>query len=285
MKLPIAYRRPIVVGIWGLYVLSIVVAFFSLPTLVSVPLAVLGVLLPALCTRICYTSRVIWVMPMWSERTNSNRLGIAWFKESHQGKQRTGLGLLFEDRDCAKEAFGVLRAWNFGKFIDDDGNISLSIIREGNHRYTILLYPGERDLRERQIRTEVESRETGTHEAQVTRLFRWTSTCITCEDHPEKEEAIENLGTDQLVLINCLYATKDGVQAHSKRPLVLKRFRLCDRALVPDGSLEAMQQWENMPVTQPRTAARVTELRKQIGAEPTGGAYVSPAAGDRSAHP
>ncbi len=272
MKLPIAYRRPIVLGMWGFYALSITVAFFSLPTPASVLLAVFGAILPVLCTTICYTSRVMWVMPIWSERSDSNRLGVIWFKKSYQGKERTGLGLLFEDRDCAKEVFIVLRAWNFGNFIDDDGNISLSIIREGNHRYTFFLYPGMREFAERQIRAEVESREAGTHEAQVFRLFQWTCMSITCDDHPEKEEAIESLGTGQVVLLNCYHATRNGVEAYSKRPLVLKRLRLCDRALVPARSLEAMQKWEDLPAIQPRTVARVGELWKKVGAESSKGA-------------
>jgi hypothetical protein len=267
MKLPSKYRLHVVSGVWTVYALSVGLAFFSLPPVASVSLAIVGIALPALATRLCYVSPVLWVMPTWSDRTNSNRLGVVWFKEPYQGKQRVGMALLFEDRECAKEAFVVLRAWNFGNFIDTHGNILLSIVREGSHHYTVFLYPGKRKAGAAQIDREIKATKGPNHEAQIRHLLRWTSTCINCEGDPNKENFIESLHYDKVLLLNTMYATDTGVKAYSKRPIILKAFDIIDRLNIQPGTMEHFSLWEDMKSTQVQSARRVKELEKLIRAE------------------
>lgn len=269
MKLPSRYRSYVVAGLWTIYAASVCLAFFTLPPVVSVLMAIAGIVLPVLATRLCYTWPVLWVMPTWSERTHNNQLGVAWFKEPYQGKQRAGIGLLFEDLDCAKEAFAVLRAWNFDKFIDPHGNIRLSIIREGEHCYTVFLCPGERRAGATMIDRQVKAKKGPNNEAHIKHLLRWTATCINCEANPDKENLIESLRYDKVLLLNTMYATETGVKEYSKRPLVLKSFNLIDRDEVQGGALENLSTWENMRSTQPQSARRVMELEKMILAEQT----------------
>jgi hypothetical protein len=180
MKLPSRFRPYVVASLWILYAASVGLAFFSLPPTLSVSIAVVGIVFPAVATRLCYVWPVLWVMPTWSERTNSNQLGIAWFREPYQGKQRVGIGLLFEDLDCAKEAFAVFRSWNFGNFIDTAGNIRLSIVREGAHRYTVFLCPGERKAGADRIDLQVKAKKGQNSQAHLRHLLRWTATCVDC---------------------------------------------------------------------------------------------------------
>ncbi len=87
----------------------------------------------------------------------------------------------------------VLRSWNLGRFNDEVGNIQVSIIDEGDHRYSMAVYPGNRHEAEENLKASIVAEQPQNTAAVVSRLFQYTVTCANYSDRPEVEEQIQSL--------------------------------------------------------------------------------------------
>jgi hypothetical protein len=199
-------------------------------------------------------------MPPLSEQSERNRLGTMWVKEEFQGKQHLGLGLLYEDFECAKDAYNVLRSWNFGRFIDDVGNIHVSVIAEGDHRYSMLICPGHRYEAEEYIKASVVAKRPQNTHAVVSRLLYYTTTCADYSDRPEVEEAIQSLRRLSTLLLNTYFCDGNEIKQFSKRFFRLKRFRFVERLRLTSRDLEFHLQWGDGRARQPEKTRRTDEL-------------------------
>lgn len=261
-RIHIRFRRLIILGIWLISAVGVVVAFFTLSSMIAVPLALLGVLIPWVCSRFLYRVPIIWVMPMTSAKTFYNRLGVALYRGQYRDRGDVpGIGLVYENRFAAKEAYSVIRSWNFGRYIDEHRNIHVSFVREGEGRYMFYIYPGER----MGGRIAIEETAQAEHadipmEADVTKFLMWTSTPIDCAAHPEKEPLIESLPAEPYFLLNTLYGTKDGLKSYAKRPIVLTEVAVASREDLPEGCIEFHNGWFDGKLSDPAGAARCAEL-------------------------
>jgi hypothetical protein len=149
---PVRYRNVLRCVAWVLSLGSVALSFFTLPTILAGSVSVIALLVPWIVSRTIFLHHTLWVMPPLSAESERNRLGTMWFHEEFEGKLVLGLGLLHEDFEYAKDAYNVLRSWNLGRFNDEVGNIQVSIIDEGDHRYSMVVYPGNRHEAEENLK-------------------------------------------------------------------------------------------------------------------------------------
>lgn len=113
-----------------------------------------------------------------------------------------GIGLLYENRFAAKESYAVLRSWNFGRFIDEHRNIHVSFVREGGSRYSFFIYPGVRIAGHMAVEDCAKNEFPNTDvDAEVFRVLLWTATPIDCSENPKKEELIESLTKEPVLIL------------------------------------------------------------------------------------
>ena len=88
-----------------------------------------------------YTSIYVQPMPNFTIIA-SEWLGIGYaFPEPPAANRPNVFGPAFASKEYAERVFALLRSWNDDKSEDEDGNICLSLIIEGNGRYTAFMYP------------------------------------------------------------------------------------------------------------------------------------------------
>lgn len=110
-KLPARYRLPLKLVVWTIAIVSLVLSFFTLPAIVAAPVAVVALIVPWLISKLVFEHHIVWVMPPFSPEAERNRLGTIWFKQPVAGKEYVGLGLLYEDREWARDAYNVIKTW------------------------------------------------------------------------------------------------------------------------------------------------------------------------------
>jgi len=265
---PVRYRNVLRCLAWVLSFGSVALSFFTLPTILAGSVSVIALLVPWIVSRIIFVHHLLWVMPPLSAESERNRLGTIWFQEELKGKWLLGLGLLYEDFESAKDAYNVLRSWNFGRFIDEVGNIQISIIAEGDHRYTMLICPGNRHEAEEYLKASVIAERPQNTAAVVSRLFYYTVTCANYSDRLEVEEDIQSLKRLNTLLLNTYFCDGSKIRPFAKRFFKLKRFRFLERSKLNSQDLEFHLQWTDGPVMQPEKTRRTDELSRIIQSKP-----------------
>ena len=260
--LPIKYRKPLKCFVWVLSFSSVAISFCTLPPILAGVVSVIALIAPWIVSRIIFLHHSLWVMPSFSEDSERNRLGTIWFWEELKGKSLLGLGLLYEDFEYAKEAYNVLRSWNFGRFIDEEGNIQVSIIDEGDHRYSMFTYPGKRSQGEEQIKARVYAGHAENTAAFVSRLFQYTTTCANYSDRPEVEERLQDLKRLNTLLLNTYFCDGREIKPLAKRFFKLKRFRFLKRSDLTSKDLEFHVEWSDGRAMEPEKTKRVDELTR-----------------------
>lgn len=124
--------------------ISIVSAAFTLPIKVTVPLAIVLVLIPLILDRFVFLYGAFLVMPLPTPDMERFMIGTCWYTDDPHTFEGLGIGLVYKYESAARDAYQMLKAWNYGRLKDEDGNINISIIREGEGKFSVIFYPGER---------------------------------------------------------------------------------------------------------------------------------------------
>ncbi len=182
-------------------------------------------------------------MPLPSDYVIENKLASLWGVEDYRGVKTFVFGQVFRTQRAAKEAYQLFRAWNFGDYIDRNGNIILSVVREELDRFTLLLFPGERGVSDHadSMIAEEFGQET---EAVVSRIIFWFATYADYWKRPNMKAIIEQLPTCSRVLLNCYFLQDGEPQPVAKRYLELSKIVVVERSKVTPGSLESCVRWE-----------------------------------------
>lgn len=128
--------------------LGIAISLFTLPPIVAFAVAVLLALADAILekTAFYYTSLLVRALPEFQydgDKWVAN-VFISYGKPSPESEKI--VGLVFNDREYARQFFDLLRSWNGGSSEDSANNIQLTFVTDED-RYYVYLYPSLQDRR------------------------------------------------------------------------------------------------------------------------------------------
>ena len=226
-------------------IMSISLSFFTLPVEFAVFISILFAILPVALDRFIFEYKVFHIMPMPTEEMLIHRLGSTWFTDDVETMEGLGFMVMFKYKEVAKDAFNMLKAWNFGKVIDSSANITFRAVREGSGKYSIYLYPGDRfDIvrsSERHAKKELgEKSETSMIVAKFHMQF-----CFDYLDDELKIKCIESMPLVSELLLNIGYVENGEIKAYSKRGFRLRDFSIKDRNDSTLGEIEQSMEWSN----------------------------------------
>lgn len=261
------YRRLTRIVIWILSVGSIAIAMCTIPPFIAIIVAVLCVLIPFLIDRIIFKYNIIWIYP---EITNLffNRLGTTWFRSDLDEENLMGIGILFERKSEAKDAYSILRSWNYYNYIDREGNISVNFIDEGENRYSVFIYPGDRKLREDQLLYSLKNEYPHNSVFDInTKVFIWTQSCGDYSDRPEMLAFFKKVKESGKILLNTTYVVNDLVKSYAKKSICVKKIRFISRGELTCRDLENTLKWEDPIKKFPENAKRVSRIKINAGVQ------------------
>lgn len=259
IRLPARYRIWMKIAVWVISVLSVALAFFTLPIEISVPLAIIGFLFPLILERTIFAYHILWLPPM--SFVFASRIGTCWFLDQTNESLSPGLGLVFEKRHEAKEAYQVLRSWNYGAYVDSEQNINVTIVRESTTRVSIFIYPGRRLRKQLQIETEIQEPLPPDVEAKADHVLKmWIQNCADYTDRPDVLKQIDLIAHDRELLVNAFYVANDRLRQYAKTSLRLKTTTVIARDELSDDTLEYHHQWTDPLETCPGAVERVKQI-------------------------
>lgn len=241
--LPIQSRNTIKWFIRLLAAIGIVIGFISFPPHVG---GVIGVILPAitlLLERSQFVAHILHVMPFPSDYLLQKRIGSVWGTTDYKNQERIFFGQIFETKKAAQEAYRLFKSWNFDKYIDTENNIVIRIVREDLDRYTILLHPGERGIKE-YWQESVKSTYGKRVNARVSILYFWFITYADYWGKPKMLSIVESFKESKSILLNAFYVNDGQVEAIAKRHLVVSKIIFKDRKDIKEDDLEFHVNWE-----------------------------------------
>jgi hypothetical protein len=244
MRVSYRWKRVFWILSWVFSAAGIVISFMTLPPLLAGITTVVLTAVPILLRRIGFTISVLHIMPMPSRGVIESRLGSLWDIEDKEGQFRVVFGQLFTTKAMAKDAFRMFRSWNFGRYIDDVGNVHLRVIREELDRYTIILYPGERGVKEMHTkRVKSELGQLASCVVKDVRFFFYSHADYWNRKH--MKDAIEKLSKAPSVLLNCFFLVNNKPVPVSQRTIQINRIELIDRKEVKQGEMGYGLEWKD----------------------------------------
>ncbi len=232
-------------------------AVFTLPLAYSAPLAAIFLIVPWVLSKFVFKYGVLLIMPGPTPEMEQFWMGTCWFADDLDTFEGLGIGFVYKYKSGAKHAYQMLRAWNYGKYVDDEGNIRVSIIREGQGRYVAIFYPGDRV--QSQVEAEMKVRQkTGPHSeinVRTMRPFIWA--CLDYSKDVPKQEMVDTLIRMEYLLLKTFYIEDDKIKEYAKRPFRLKCFLIADRTDQQLGELESQLAWEDPLEQYPKDLLRI----------------------------
>lgn len=230
---------------WIITGIGVLISFISLPPVIAGLISLVLAITSYFFSKIGFTVSIFHVAPIPSLRVTEAKLGSLWaLDKDDEGKEKTYFGQVFKTKAAALEAFRLLRAWNFERYIDEEGNIILRVIRDELDRYTIMLYPGERGIRK--YYDEVARREYGSKTlTNVTDLRFFFFTHADYWNRPQIKGIVEALPKTSPVYLNCFYFDGQVPKPVSARFLRLPKAELVDRKDVHEGEMGFGLEWKD----------------------------------------
>lgn len=245
-QLPIKYKKPIRISTWIITAFSIIEAFLSFPPILSgiIAIALTGILY--VIERIIFEQTILWVYPF--EEKLFDRLGVAWFKEqSKKGQIIVGLATIANSKNDAKKIYQLFRNWCYGKYSGTDENIKIIFVMEGDSKYSMFIYPGERDFKknklEKQVKDELNEKNVEYNIGPT--LFQYIYNCNEFATRPEIKEAIDIIKATNKVLINACYIKNGKLESHAKRGILINEIEFINRENVTSKRLEYDCKWSD----------------------------------------
>jgi hypothetical protein len=243
LALPVNFRQYALWLVRGATAAGVLLSFVTIPPVWAAAASAGLVLFAWILERLPYTWRVLHVAPLPSDYVVAQRMASSWAREDSEGA-RLIFGQVFRTKAAAREAYRMFRAWNFGRYSDDEGDICLDVVKEELARYTIVLHPGTRGVKEYYDRAAVEQfgSRTAAHVCLVVPFFPtyadyWTK--------PELREVVESLATTRELLLMTFWMDGTDVRAYAKRPLTISNVRFSERAACDPNSIAGRLAWND----------------------------------------
>lgn len=252
------YRTAIRILFWIISLGSIIIAFFSLPTVIAVIIAIFCIIIPLLLEKIIFRYNIIWVYPKLSN-VLFNRLGFSWYYQNPD-KSNVGLAVIFERKYDAKEAYSIFKSWNYDKFIDAENNINITFVDEGKNKYSVFIYPGERKVREKQLLESLKKNYPENSKFVINKkVFIWIQNCADYSKNPKMIELIENIKKSREIILNTTYVVNNEIKSYTKKGINIKMIRFIKRIELTEKDLESFQKWED-----PKKYSKIVERVSKI---------------------
>lgn len=265
IRVPGRYRRWVRTGLVAVPLVSIAIAAITLPPQLSIPIAVLLVVFSLLLNRFIFVYGALLVMPGPTEEMHQFMIGTCWYADNTETLEGLGIGLVYKYKSAAQHAYHMLHAWNYGKFIDDEGNIKASFVNEGGGRYSVLIYPGPRV--QSQVAAEMAALERlgPKSEVDVRRMHFYIHCCLDYSDEEAKQRMVQSLPRVEYLFLNTFFVDGNQLKAFAKRPFRLKRFAYADRSDPNLGQLEQLVSWSDPTENKPQDVLDIVErVRKML---------------------
>lgn len=248
MRIPIGvkYRWLVRTALVIIPTAGIVISFFVLPQAVSVAIAIASALASIILDRFVFEYEALHVMPLPSDDLIRFGLGSSWFVENIETLEGIGLILLFRHEETAQAAHQMLKAWNYGKVIDTESNITLRAIDEGDNKYSLFIYPGDRMESINATKALIAETEGHTAIPKINVAKFYLQYCFDYAKEPLRKKIIQSLPLHKELLLNVGYVEKGEIRPYSKKGFRLKRFSLVKRDSPELGPIEKMLPWENL---------------------------------------
>jgi uncharacterized protein YdhG (YjbR/CyaY superfamily) len=242
MKIKGKYKKTIKIINWGLIIFGMLSSFITLPPVIAFILSVALFIIGILIDKLIYTYSTFHVMPLPNDNIIFNRIGSVWSMENYQNKEYIVFGQAYKTKTAASEAFNLMRQWNYMDYIDRNQNIVLSIIDEGENRYTILLYPGKRGIEE--FHDDLGKKTYGDNSETKVIVFKtFYPTFVDYSNCPEKIELMNRLKNEEEILLNTFYVKDNEPSKYSNRPIRLRKINIIKRNEILNG-LENGIKWD-----------------------------------------
>lgn len=224
-------------------ILSIATAFFSLPLVLSLPVAILVTTIPLVLDRFVFRYKLLHVMPMPTNDMLIHRLGTSWIVNNIETMEGLGIVVIFKYKHVAKDAYNMLKAWNYGKVIDPSENISFNVVREHEGTYSAFLYAGDRFDSIKASEDLAKDLHGSNTKIAISVVKFYMQFSFDYSDSELKTKCVESLPYIDELHLNVGYVLDGEIVMYSKRGFRLKKFNLIDRADVPIGTIESLTEW------------------------------------------
>lgn len=270
IKVDQRYRNLIRASLVLLPLTGIVLSFFSLPVEFAVVISILLVVLPTVLGKFVFEYNVIHVMPLPSDDVIQFCIGSSWFSDNLETLDGLGIILIYKYKETAKEAFQMFREWNYGKIIDKHSNITLSAISEGDDKYSILIYPGDRIKSINNTKFFIEDNAGKNSKANIKVVKFYIQLCFDYKNEVLKKKCIQSLPYIKELILNVGYIKNGEIESYSKTGFRLQQFSLKERDSPTLGQLEQTLQWSDLSACQPETFIALSEqVNKKLKMEKT----------------
>jgi hypothetical protein len=260
IKLNSKYRQLLNIIVWILSIGSLILAFFSLPVVLAVMIAILCFAFPLFIDRIIFKYHILWVDSGLTDLF-FDRLGFSWFYSIDNNIKIPGISILFENRYEAKQAYSILKSWNFGAYKDLNGNIRISIIDENNKKYSIFVYPRDNKIREQQLIDYIKNKLPKNSEIHIDKkLFIWMQNCGDYSKRPEILEAISLIKESDKVFVNTSFVVNNKIRFYAKRSIQISKIKSLKRAELLSDDIEFYNLWEDPFKKYPSLSKRVSKI-------------------------
>lgn len=253
------YRLRVKIALVLVPILSIAVSFLALPLMAAIVISTLLVIIPIVLNRFVFKYHALHVMPIPTDDVIRYALGTTWVADDLDTLAGLGLAIIYKYKESAKDTFNLLKAWNYGKIIDRDANITLSAVREGNDRYSVYVYPGDRMDSLEGTKKIVEESKGPNAEASLSVVKFYLQFCFDYSADELKKKCIESLPYVKELILNVAYVENDEIVMYSKTGFRLQKFFIQDRGSQALGGIEKAIPWSDLRGEQPEIHRAVTE--------------------------
>lgn len=220
-------------------------SFFSLPLEIAVIISVVFAIIPFILDRFVFIYNIVHIMPMPTEGMLSHVIGSSWFSKDTDTMDGLGFIIVFKYKEPAKEAFSMLKAWNYGKVIDASENIAFRAIVEGDGKYSIFIFPGDR-IDSLRYSESIAKDKYGTASCVALNVVKfYMQFCFDYSNEELKMKCIESMPHISELILNIGYIENDEIKIYSKRGFRLRNFTLKDRYDSNIGAIEKSLNWED----------------------------------------
>ena len=245
------YRVLLRIVSYAIPILSIAIAAIILPYFIALPVAIVLILTPYFLKKVILKYNILLFMPLPTENVIRFLLGTTWYTGNTETLDETGLGLLFKYKSAAQDAYNMLKAWNYNKLIDKENNIECIFINEGESRYTIIIYPGDRYRSINYVEHKTSRMYVEKSEADIMSVRFTMSFCLDYSKEDLKITIVEALPRLEYLNLNTFYIDKEIMIPFAKRSFKLYGIKTIDRKDVVKGSIEDFYKWKNPDIDTP----------------------------------
>lgn len=139
------HKSKISVAKYLITAISLLSAYFAFQSTHIAFLFALGIyLLSLFFEKIIFHYTVLYISPLPDfELVPEKWLGafFGYAKDKENPDDIPLVGILFDDEDYAKKIHSLLLSWTCNNLVDEEKNISVSVIIEGKNSYSIFIYP------------------------------------------------------------------------------------------------------------------------------------------------